>query len=90
MVATCWVCIVDMCSTLGPKDLEDVLNSVRRTNRKLNKLSVMFNKTQAKGVGRFLASDRNVREVSASRCGGEMHKMFSHGWYSLPARRAYA
>lgn len=30
-------------STFGPKDLEDVLTSVRRTKRKLNKLSVMFN-----------------------------------------------
>lgn len=37
--------------------------AVRRTKRKLNKLSVMFNGTSAQGVGAFLAKDRNVREV---------------------------
>lgn len=64
MVAACSVRNVTTCSTFGPKELENVLNSVRKSKRKLNKLSVMFNETQAQGVGRFLASDRFVREVS--------------------------
>ena len=53
-------------STLGPKDLEDVLASVRKTKLKLNKLSVMFNNTGAQGVGSFIAQDKNVKEVSSS------------------------
>lgn len=52
-----------MNSAFGPKDLEDVLTSVRRTKRKLNKLSVMFNQTEGRGVGSFIAKDRAVREV---------------------------
>lgn len=54
-------------STFGPKDLEDVLASVRKTKLKLNKLSVMFNNTGAQGVGSFIAQDKNVNEVSGSR-----------------------
>ncbi|CBJ30587.1 Hypothetical leucine rich repeat protein [Ectocarpus siliculosus] len=50
--------------TLGPKDLEDVLTSVRRTKRKLNKLSVMFNGTGGQGIGNFIAKDTSVREVT--------------------------
>ncbi|CAM9391754.1 unnamed protein product [Ectocarpus sp. 4 AP-2014] len=50
--------------TFGPKDLEDVLTSVRRTKRKLNKLSVMFNDTGGQGIGNFIAKDTSVREVT--------------------------
>lgn len=51
-------------SAFGPKDLEEVLASVRRTKRKLNKLSIMFNGTGGQGIGNFIAKDTTVREVS--------------------------
>ena len=54
-------------SAFGPKDLEDVLASVRRTKRKLNKLSVMFNGTGGQGVGNFIAKDTTVREVRMAK-----------------------
>lgn len=54
-------------SAFGPKDLEDVLASVRKTKLKLNKLSVMFNNTGAQGVGSFIAQDKSVKEVSSLR-----------------------
>lgn len=54
-------------SAFGPKDLEDVLTSVRRTKRKLNKLSVMFNGTGGQGVGNFIAKDTTVREVRTAK-----------------------
>ncbi|CAM9272607.1 unnamed protein product [Discosporangium mesarthrocarpum] len=50
-------------SALDPKGLEDVLACVRKSKRKINRLSLMFNKTQAQGVGNFLKTDRSITEV---------------------------
>ncbi|CAM9625878.1 unnamed protein product, partial [Choristocarpus tenellus] len=51
-------------SILDPKGLEDVLQLLRKTKRKINRLSLSFNKTEARGVGQFLKADRNVTEVN--------------------------